>query len=500
MRSTSRLIFAFSAALAASTALATAPAAAASKDSVTIGMTLEPSPGLDPTTAAAAAIGEITHYNIFEGLTKINEDFSITPLLAEKWSFSSDVKTLTFTLRKGVKFQDGETFSSKDVKFSFERAAAKDSTNKDKAFFASIESIDASDPNVVTLKFKAPSFQALFHLGLNTAVIIDEKSAASEATNPVGTGPYKLAAWNKGSSVTLDKWDGFRDAGKIAIAHAKFVFISDASAEVAAVLSGDVDSFPRIAGYQNIPQFQSDPRFQVLIGGTEGKTILGIDNKRKPLDDLRVRQAIAYAIDRKAIIDGAMSGYGTPIGSHLTPNDPGYVDLTGMYPHDPAKAKALLKAAGVATPLNLTLILPPPDYARKGGEIIAAELADVGINAKIENVEWAQWLSGVYKAHNFDLTIISHVEPLDIGIYANPDYYFQYDSQAFRDIFARLEAAPDLDAFKKAIGEAQRKIADDSVNAFLFQLPNITVADAKLNGLWKNAPIFVNDLSALSWK
>ncbi len=177
-------------------------------------------------------------------------------------------------MRKGVKFQDGEAFSSKDVKFSFERAAAKDSTNKDKAFFASIESIDASDPDVVTLKFKAPSFQALFHLGLNTAVIIDEKSAANEATNPVGTGPYKLAAWNKGSSVTLDKWDGFRDAGKIAIAHATFRFISDPSAEVAALLAGDIDAFPRFAGFQNIAQFQSDPRFQVLIGGTEGKTIL----------------------------------------------------------------------------------------------------------------------------------------------------------------------------------------------------------------------------------
>ncbi|MGD1037519.1 MAG: ABC transporter substrate-binding protein [Roseiarcus sp.] len=495
----SRLVLALGVAFAAAGALAVPAPAAAAKDSVTIGMTLEP-PGLDPTTGAATAIGEITHYNIFEGLTKINEDFSVTPLLAEKWSFSPDLETLTFALRKGVKFQDGETFSSKDVKFSFERAAAKDSTNKEKAFFASIESIDASDPDVVTLKFKAPSFQALFHLGLNTAVVIDEKSAASEATNPVGTGPYKLAAWNKGVSVTLDKWDGFRDAGRIAIAHATFRFISDPSAEVAALLAGDVDEFPRFAGVHGLAQFQSDPRFQALIGGTEGKTILAINNKRKPLDDLSVRQAIAYAIDRKAIIDGAMNGLGAPIGSHLTPNDPGYVDLTGQYPHDPAKAKALLKAAGVETPLKLTLTLPPPDYARKSGEVIAAELAEVGIEAKIENVEWAQWLSGVYKAHNFDLTIISHVEPLDIGVYAKPDYYFQYDSPAFRDIFARLEAAPDIDAFKKAIGEAQRKIADDCVNAFLFQLPNIVVADAKLKGLWKNAPIFVNDLSAMSWK
>ena len=485
--------------IAVAAALAAFPALAASKDSVTIGMTLEPTPGLDPTSGAAAAIGEIVHYNIFEGLTKINEDFSITPLLADKWSFSPDLKTLTFNLKKGVKFQDGEPFSSKDVKFSFERYAAKDSTNKEKAFFASIESIDASDPDVAVLKFKDPSFDALFHLGQNTAIVIDEKSAADEANHPVGTGPYKLSAWNKGASVTLEKWDGFRDAGKIAIAHATFRFISDPSAEVAAVLAGDVDSFPRVAT-QNLGQFQSDPRFQVLIGGTEGKTILAMNNKKKPLDDLRVRQAIAYAIDRKAIIDGAMNGLGTPIGSHLTPNDPGYVDLTGQYPHDPEKSKALLKAAGVKLPLELTLTLPPPDYARKGGEIAAAELAEVGIQAKIENVEWAQWISNVYTAKNYDLTIISHVEPLDIGIYARPGYYFNYDDPQFDAIIARLSAAPDIDAYKKALVEAQHNLADHCVNAFLFQLANVVIADANLKGVWKNAPIFANDLSALSWK
>ena len=166
----------------------------------------------------------------------------------------------------------------------------------------------------------------------------------------------------------------------------------------------------------------------------------------------------------------------------------------------PAKAKALLKEAGVTTPLELTLILPPPPYARQGGEIIAAELAEVGINAKIQDVEWAQWLTGVYKDKNYDLTIISHVEPLDIGIYANPNYYFQYDSPAFQAIYAKVTSAPDLEAYKAALGEAQKKLAEDSVNAFLFQLPNVTVADAKLKGLWKNAPIFVNDLSALSWQ
>jgi peptide/nickel transport system substrate-binding protein len=487
------LLFAFAAALAASTAVA------ADRDSVTIGMALEP-PTLDPTTGAAAAIGEITHYNIFEGLVKLDDNFNVTPLLAEKWTFSSDLKTLTFVLRQGVKFQDGEAFSSKDVKFSFERAAGKDSTNKDKAFFASIQSIDASDPATITLTFKQPSFQALYHLGLNTAAIVDENSAATEATQPIGTGPYKFVSWSKGASATLEKWDGYRDAGRIAIKRVTFKFISDPSAEMAAILAGDVDVFPRFQGLQNAAQFQADPRFQVLIGGADGKTILAINNKKKPLDDLRVRQALAYAIDRKAIIDGAQNGLAAPIGSHLVPSDPGYVDLTGAYPHDPEKAKALLKAAGVTTPLQVTLTLPPPDYARKSGEIVAAELAEVGVQAKIEEVEWAQWLSNVYRGHNFDLTIVSHVEPLDIGVYANPDYYFQYDSQAFRDIFARIQAAPDLDAFKAAMGDAQRRIADDSVNVFLFQLPDMTIADAHLQGLWRNAPIFANDVGAMSWK
>ena len=363
--------------VAASVAVLAWGALAAPKDTVTIGMVLEP-PGLDPTTGAAAAIGEITHYNIFEGLTKVNGDFTVTPLLAESWTLSPDLKTLTFKLRKDVHFQDGTPFTSKDVKFSFERAAAKDSTNKEKAFFGSIESIDASDPASVALKFKQPSFDALYHLGMNTAVIVDEKSAAANATNPVGTGPYKLADWKKGSSVTLEKWDGYRDAAKIAIAKATFRIINDPSAQVAALLAGDVDAFPRFGNFDAIGQFQSDPRFKVTIGGTEGKTILAMNNKKKPLDDVRVRRAIAYAIDRKAVIDGAGNGLGAPIGSHLTPNDPGYVDLTGEYPHDPAKAKALLKEAGVTTPLQLSLILPPPSYARKGGEIIAAELAEVG--------------------------------------------------------------------------------------------------------------------------
>ena len=278
-----------------------------------------------------------------------------------------------------------------------------------------------------------------------------------------------------------------------------FRFIKDPAAQVAALLAGDIDGMPRFGALESLKQFQSDPRFSVTVGGTEGKTIMTINNKRKPFDDVRVRRALAAAIDRKAIIDGAQEGYGTPIGSHMVPSDAGYVDLTGVNPYNPEKAKALLKEAGVQTPLNVTLTLPPPAYARKGGEIIAAELAKVGVVAKIENVEWAQWLSGAFKG-NFDLTVISHVEPLDFDRYADPNYYYGYDSKAYKDLLNTYNTTTDAKARLKVLGDIQRQLATDSVNVYLFQLPQFAVANKHLKGLWSSSPIFANDLGALTWQ
>jgi peptide/nickel transport system substrate-binding protein len=489
-------------ALAASAALlaAVSPAEAQSrKDSAVIGMVLEP-PGLDPTTAPAAAIGEIVHYNVLEGLTKINMDGSVTPLLAEAWTMEPDGRSYTFKLRKGVKFQDGEPFDSAAVKFTFERAKAEGSTNKaKKAVFDNISRIDAPDPYTVILTLNNADGTLPFRLGENTAVILNAKSAAGTATHPIGTGPYKFESWAKGSSVTLTKWDGYRNAAAVKLKKVTFRFINDPAARVAALLAGDVDGIPRMDNPQAVAQFKNDPRFTMQIGSTAGKGIMTINNKRKPFDDVRVRRALAYAIDRKAFIDGVLDGLGKPIGSHFAPTDAGYVDLTGMYPYDPEKAKALLKEAGVQTPLNVTLTLPPPQYARKGGEVVAAMLAKVGINAKIENVEWAQWLGGTFKG-NFDLTIINHVEPLDYMQYANPSYYWGYDSKAFRDLAAKHAAETNPKERTRLFGELQKQIATDCVNVFIFNPSQIEIAKKGLKGLWSSSPIFANDMAAVSWQ
>jgi len=472
--------------------------AQARKDTLVMAMTLEP-PGLDPTAGAASAIAEVTLYNIFETLTKVNGDSSITPLLAASWTVTADNKTWAFKLKPGVRFHNGEPCDAKAVKYSFERAVAADSVNKDKAVFANIVNIRLTDELTVVLTLKNPNPDFLFQLGQATAIIVEPRSVATNNTQPVGTGPYKLDSWAKGSAVVLARWDGHRDAKAIRLRRVTMRFISDAAAQVAAMLAGDVDLFPRVAAAKSLPQFKADRRFQVLVGGSRAKTIVAMNNKKKPLDDVRVRRAIAMAIDRKQVIEGAADGFGTPIGSFYVPGAPGYVDLTTVNAYNPERAKALLKEAGVTTPLELSLKLPPTPYARQGGEVIAAMLAKVGIVAKQENVEWAQWLSGVYGQKAYDLTIISHVEPLDFGNFARPGYYWNYESAKFNDLWARINATADTAARNKLLAEAQRLVADDAVVAYLYQPTWITVAKAGLKGLPKDMPLFVNDLSALSW-
>lgn len=479
--------------------LGTTQAQPLNKSRVTLAMVLEP-PGMDPTVAPAAAIGEIVHYNVLEGLTKVNVDGSVTPLLAESWAMEPDGKSYTFKLRKGVKFHDGEGFDAADVKFSFERAKDDKSTNKaKKAVFDNIRRIDAPDAHTVILTLDNADPNFLFRMGENTAVILDPKSAAGTATKPVGTGPFTFDEWRKGNSVTLKKWPGFRDAKAVALERVSFRFINDPAARVAALLAGDVDAVPRLDAPQAVRQLQADKRFVVNIGSTAGKGILAINNKKKPFDDIRVRRALAHAVDRKAFIDGVLEGQAKPIGSHFAPTDAGYVDLTGLVPHDPEKAKALLKEAGVTTPLNVTLTLPPPQYARKGGEVIAAQLAKVGVVAKIENVEWAQWLGGAFKG-NFDLTIVDHVEPLDYMQYANTGYYWGYDSKAYRDLTARYAATGNAKERSKLFGEIQKMIANDAVNVFIFNRAQVAVAKKGLKGLWSSSPIFANDMAAVAWQ
>ncbi|PIE16549.1 MAG: ABC transporter substrate-binding protein [Rhodobacterales bacterium] len=468
----------------------------AASDSLTLGMVLEP-PNLDPTAGAAAAIDEVVYANIYEGLTRFGPDGTVIPALAQSWEVSPDGLTYTFHLHPDVTFHDGSEMNADDVVFSLNRARAEDSTNAQKALFKDIADVQATDAHTVTVTLSAPNGRFPFNMAWGDAVIVAEESIKDAATHPVGTGPFVFDQWAHGDNIRIVRNQDYWGEAP-ALSSATFKFISDPNAAFAAMMAGDVDAFPNFPAPETLAQFEANPMFQVMIGSTEGETILSINNKSGALADRKVRKAIAHAINRQDIIDGAMFGYGTPIGSHFAPHNPAYVDLTAQSAFDPELAKKLLAQAGQSD-LSLRLMLPPPVYARRGGEIVAAQLRDVGIKVEVSNLEWAQWLEQVFKGKDFDLTIVSHTEPADINIYARPDYYFQYDNADFQALMDKLNKTTDPAARDDILRQAQKMIADDYVNGYLFQLAKTGVANAKIEGLWKNAPTQANDLTAVRW-
>ena len=474
-----------------------ASSAMAAKSSLNLGMVLEP-PHLDPTAGAAAAIDEVVYANIFEGLTRIDKNGAVKPALASSWIVSEDKKTYTFTLQKGVTFHDGTSFEADDVVFSLDRARAENSVNAQKTLFKPIQSVTSKDSHTVVVTLTQPTGSFLFNMGWGDAIIVDPASADKNKSHPMGTGPFKFSKWVKGDRIVMVRNDGYWGTpAKLKTATIKI--IPDPAAAVSAMMAGDIDGFANFPAPESLSQFKSDPRFTVVIGSTEGETILSTNNQRGPFKKLKVRQAVAHALDRKSIIDGAMFGYGTPIGTHFAPHHPAYVDLISTHPYDLEKAKQLLAEAGYPDGFKGVIKLPPPYYARRGGEIVASQLRKIGINLEIIPVEWAQWLDQVFKKRDYDLTIVSHTEPMDIGIYARKDYYFAYDSPEFQALMKKLDATVETDARYKILGDAQKLISADCVNGFMFQLAKHGVWNKNIRGLWENSPVQANDLTEVYW-
>jgi peptide/nickel transport system substrate-binding protein len=460
--------------------------------SVVIGMQLEP-PVLDPTASPAAAISESLYGNLYEGLVQFAPDGTVRPSLAESWEISGDGIVYVFHLRPGVRFHDGAAFDADTAKFSLERALAPDSVNPQRSRLRAVREVEAIDAHTLKVVLSRRSGGLLESLAFGAFVMVEPRTAATNATMPVGTGPFRFEAWRRGDALVLERNTDFWGSAA-GLERATFKFIADPTAAYAALMAGDVDAFSAYPAPENIPQFAADPRFRVYVGSTESETILGLNNRRPPLSLLPVRQAIAHAIDRHALIEGAMFGYGTPIGSHFPPHSPDYVDLTGRYPFDPARARALLAQAGYPEGFDATLKLPPPSYARRAGEIIAAELGAIGIRVHIENLEWAQWLDQVFTRHDFDMSIVAHVEPVDYDIYGRDEYYFGYSSPELKSLLAALDDSVDPRVRHTLLVQIQRKIADDAVNGFLFQLPRLAIWNAHLSGAGFDSPLGLVEL------
>lgn len=468
----------------------------ATADTLSIGMIAEPA-SLDFSTNEGAAIPQAMLLNVYEPLVRVGQDGRVTGHLAQRWDVSGDLKTYTFTLHKDVKFSSGAPFTADDVVFSIDRVKTAWKLKIARKMDV-VDTVEKRDDHTVVVRLKQPSNNWLFDMTTRVGAMFSRTGVAELATKPVGTGPYTFDSWRRGDSIKLVANTGYwGTAPKSKTVLLKY--FKDSTALNNALLTGGIDVVSTVQAPESLPQFTRDSRFDLIEGTTSGEVVLSFNNSKAPLNDVRVRRAIRYAIDHKALLQAAWAGRGQLIGSMVPPTDPWYEDLTAQYPHDPQKARQLLAEAGTPNPV-LRLRIPGLPYAVAAGQVVKSQLAQVGITAELDQLEFpARWLDEVYTKADYDMSIIAHAEPRDLATFADHSYYFKYRNPAFDALLAQADAgSPDEQVARTK--QAARLLSEDAAADWLFLLPNLMVAVKGVTGLPTNIVSEGFDLGAVAKK
>lgn len=482
--------------LAGCTGTAPDPSSPASpRRTLDVGATLEPAT-MDLTTSDAASIPQLLLYNVYETLLKVNADGDIRPLLASRWDASTDGRTYTFTLDPLAKFASGEPVTAAAAAASINKLRQAPSATI-RSQLAVVSDAVATDVHTLTVSLSRPSNNWLYAMTSTPGIIMDPASG-DLATQPMGSGPFALGTWTKGDRISLVKNASYWGT-PTRLDEVTFRYYTDPNAMVSAMLSGDLDIISNLTSPASLPVFADTSRFTTLVGTTNGEVVLGMNHARPAFADRRVRQAVCHAIDRKALLDTVWAGKGTLIGSMVVPTDPYFEDLSNMYPYDPALARSLLAQAG-ASNLSLALRVPVTKYATDSAQFIASQLAQVGITANVEELDFSgRWLPEVFTNGDYDLTIVAHVEPRDIVKFANPAYYWHYDNPEFQTAIADADAAPAAQ-FNDDMKKAARILADDAAADWLFVLPSLIIVGNGVTGVAANATTLSFDLTTIAIK
>ena len=464
------------------------------RGTLNVGLTLEPA-SLDFTKIDGAAIPQVLLTNVYETLVKQDQDGKIIPSLATSWDESADRKTYTFSLTSAAKFSNGDPFTAADAVFSINYVKNNWLLTLKSAMNV-VADAAAVSPTQLQVTLTQPSNDWLFRMTTRIGAMMDPKGVADLANTPIGTGPYVLDSWKRGDSITL-KANPTYWGTKPAYPTVVMKYIKDPTALNNALLTGTVNVIGSLQAPEALAQFTGNGKYQVIEGSTNGEVLLSFNNSKPPLTDVKVRQAIRYAIDHKALLDTCWAGKGTLIGSMVPPTDPWYEDRTGDFPYDPAKAKTLLSDSGTATP-TLRLRIPDLPYAIACGQVVKSQLQQVGIKVNLETLEFkAGWVPQVFLAHDYDMSIVAQVEPRDLpAVFGNPKYYTQYNNPQLQADLAVADAGTTQEQVTD-MKKAAKELSLDAAGDFLFLLPNLIVADKAITGLPKNAITESFDLTAL---
>jgi peptide/nickel transport system substrate-binding protein len=456
----------------------TATAAAGGGKEIVVGAVLAPT-SLDIVKVAGAALDQVLLDNVYETILKLDKDGDVGPGLAALPEITDDGTTYTFKLQPGVRFHSGEPLTSADVKWSLDAQRAKDANEAIR--LAGISAVDAPDPQTVVVHLTERDNDFSYRLTRRAGAVLQANATGLENTAN-GTGPFKLQKFKVNTFVSLVRNDDYWGT-KPSIGGVTFQYYKEPNAAVNAFTTGDINILTGVSS-DLIGPLKDNPDYVVNEGTTNGEVTLGFNNKRKPFTDRDVRFAFRQAIDKEAFKE-LLNGYGTIIGGPVPPTDPWYEDLTKIAPYDPAAAKAALQKAGYGSGLKLTLTWPNI-YPTNQAEFVASQLKDVGVDVTIQTVEFSVWLDQVFTKHDYDMTVVNHVEPHDIGNYANPDYYWQYDSPTVQKLIHDAQVNPDPQAGIDQLKQAARQISEDSPVDWLILASDLTVSTKDVTGYPKN--------------
>lgn len=453
---------------------------------------------LDPHLVESAGTREVL-FNIFEGLVKPDSEGNLVGAVAERYDISADGTEYTFHLRDGVKFHNGDEVTAEDVKYSLDRAAGKlEGGELLMSELAAIDHVEIADEDTVNVYLTEGDTEFIAYM--TVAIVPDDYD--NQANAPVGTGPFKFVSYTAQDNLVMEKNTEYY--GRQAyLDQVTFKIIADADSSVLLALqSGSIDIYPYLTADQAA---QLTDNYNIEVGTTNLVQALFLNNAVEPFDNEKVRQALCYLVDPQEIIDMVGGGYGSVIGSGVFPSFGKYYDeeLENAYAHDVEKAKELLAEAGYPDGFSMTISVPSNyQYHMDTAQVIVEQLKEGGIDAKIEPVEWAAWVSDIYIGRSYQSTIVG----LDADL-APKDLLGRYDSESTKN-FVNFSNADYDEAIRAAIASTdetekvalyttcQELLSEHAASVYIQDPASLVAVSKKLAG-YTFYPLYVQDMSTI---
>ncbi len=433
-------------------------------DTITIGLKLAPV-SLDIRQQSGTALEQVLIGNVYEGLVSRGSDNKVQPGLAKSWDVSTDGKTYTFHLNEHMSFSNGDELNAEDVAWSINQLKEQQYYNADQV--ASLERAEAVDANTVRLTLSSPDSNLLWYLTGRPGLVFDKDAQYDAKTQALGSGPYTVESFDSADKMVLKANPNYWGSEhKATTERVVFRFLPDDNAGVNALKSGDVQVLLPVNA--TLAKSLDTQKFKTVVDEGSDKFTLVFNCANDKLADKRVRQAIRHAIDHEEII-ASRGGVDAALGGPIASVDPGYEDLTSLYPHDVSKAKQLMAAAGYSTDHPLTLTLTYANtYGTELGDQLRSQLAAIGIDLKINYVEFSTWLTDVHTNGDYELSLVDHADSHDFYKWATPDYYYHYDNKEVQELYAKALAATDEATGEKYLKQAAKLVSEDAPADWLF--------------------------------